>query len=284
MNINEKEKRILAIVVTYYPEKELLYCNISAFIDYVDKVLIWENTPRRDSESYRYINDEKVEYCGDGVNSISHALNYAWHYAKDNGYDYLLTMDQDSVWVNFSDFLNKTIYNPNAPYGLYGPTIDDGVNDRSYDDDFHCHDIITSGMLIPINLLNEIGGYGEFLKIDGVDFYLCYRAMELGYGVYTVKNCFLKQQFGNYGFAKFLNHSFTTYRYSATRLYEIYKSQIIMLRRFHTTEEFRRNFWKNRMIKWPFKILFGEDDKVNKFKAIIKGIFAGLFFNLKECR
>ena len=45
-----KGKRILAIVVTYYPERDLLVRNVEAFIDHVDKVLIWENTPSKDKQ------------------------------------------------------------------------------------------------------------------------------------------------------------------------------------------------------------------------------------------
>ena len=102
--------RILAIVVTYYPEKELLEKNVSAFINDVEKILIWENTPNDKKLLYRFLSDPKVDYCGDGVNSISHALNYAWKYAETNGYNYLLTMDQDSVFENFSLFIENTIY------------------------------------------------------------------------------------------------------------------------------------------------------------------------------
>ena len=69
--------KILAIVVTYFPEKELLEKNISAFINDVDRVLIWENTPDEKKLEYRFIDNSKIEYCGDGINSISHALNYA---------------------------------------------------------------------------------------------------------------------------------------------------------------------------------------------------------------
>ena len=98
LQVNQK---ILAIVVTYYPERELLEKSISAFIEDVDSVLIWENTPAKDKLSYRFIRHEKVEYCGDGTNSISHALNFAWQKARMSGYDYVLTMDQDSVWDDF---------------------------------------------------------------------------------------------------------------------------------------------------------------------------------------
>ena len=105
--------RILAIVITYYPEKELMEKNVSAFIDDVNKVLIWENTPESDKLKYRFIEHEKVEYCGDGINSISHGLNYGWHYANNGGYDYLLTMDQDSILINFAamkEYVKSHIY------------------------------------------------------------------------------------------------------------------------------------------------------------------------------
>ena len=74
--------KILAIVVTYYPKKELLEKNVNAFIEDVEKVLIWENTPSSDKIQYRYLTGNKIEYCSDGTNSISRALNYGWQYAK----------------------------------------------------------------------------------------------------------------------------------------------------------------------------------------------------------
>ena len=67
-------KKILAIVVTYYPEKDLLVRNIRAFIEHVDKVLIWENTPSPDKLQYRYFTHEKVEYYGDGVKSVEFCM------------------------------------------------------------------------------------------------------------------------------------------------------------------------------------------------------------------
>ena len=84
-----ESNKILAIVVTYYPEQDLLVRNVQAFIEHVSKVLIWENTPSPDKLQYRYVVHEKVEYYGDGINSISRALNFAWEYANENGFDYL---------------------------------------------------------------------------------------------------------------------------------------------------------------------------------------------------
>ena len=52
--------KIVSVIVTFYPEKELLQANISRFIDYVDKVLIWENTPEPHKRSYRFLFNDKM--------------------------------------------------------------------------------------------------------------------------------------------------------------------------------------------------------------------------------
>jgi len=269
--------KILAIVVTYYPDKQLISNNINAFIENVDKVLIWENTPYEDSNKYRFIVNEKIEYCGDGVNSISKALNFGWKYASDNNYDYLLTMDQDSVWINFQEFLDKTINNkPNCDC-VWGPTI----VGRGYNEEFHLGDIITSGMLVPVKILNDVGGYFEEFRIDGIDAFFCYSAMEKGYPVYTVAGCLLKQQFGNIDSFSIGKFHFLSYQYNSIRLFEIYKSQIIIQRRFKTTNEYKQNFWKNRILRWPIKIILSEKNKLSKLKAILQGIIAGLVYRIK---
>ena len=269
--------RILAIVVTYYPDRELLIQNVGAFIDYVDKVLIWENTTS-ETKLYRFVQHEKIEYCGDGINSISRALNYAWRYAKDNGYMYLLTMDQDSVWENFESYLKRTIWNPQAPYGLYGPN----VSGKIYEEQWVHQDLITSGMLVPLQILDDVGGYYEQFNVDGIDLYLCYSAREKGYEAYMIPQSRMNQHFGRIGVNSFTFCKFSTYNYSATRLYEIYKSQIIILRRFKTNREFKKFFWMNRIIKWPLKIILVETHKIEKIEAIIRGIVDGLFLNRKK--
>ena len=148
--------RILAIVVTYYPEKDLLERNVQAFINHVDKVLIWENTPSPDKLDYRFIEHEKVEYYGDGINSISRALNYAWEYANEYGFDYLLTMDQDSYFENFDYYISKTVLNPKVPEGIWTPQM----NGEIVSEDFEEIDIpITSGMLASVKIINTIGGW-----------------------------------------------------------------------------------------------------------------------------
>lgn len=264
--------KILAIVVTYYPEKELLEKNISAFIDNVDKVLIWENTPKADREKFRYVKHEKVEYHGDGINSISHALNYAWHYAKDNGFDYVLAMDQDSVFVDFNSYLAATIYNPSAPKGIWGPN----AYAFTYTGFRENEKMFTSGMLIKIDLLNQLGGWNELFAIDCVDDELCLKAGQLGIGKYILGDVKLVHRLGNPQIVTYRGWKINLRNDSPSRLYSIYKSHVLMCRLFPDAKSYRaesKSFWGKNVIY----ILMFEKKKVQKLFAIFRGILSGMF-------
>ncbi len=264
---------ILAVVVTYFPEEELLKKNIGAFIDNVDKVLIWENTPHERRMDYRFIRHEKVEYHGDDINSISHALNYAWQYAQENGYDHLLTMDQDSCFENFHDYLRHTIYNANAPEGIYTPPIKE-MNIEANEEFVEIQRPITSGMLLPVCLINKIGGWDEEFKIDAVDDEFCLHAHALGIKIFLVKDIVMDHRLGNPEKRKLLGHKVILKNYPPSRLYGIYKNNILLIRKFPQFSYIRDDFkgWL-RYIVW---ILLYEDNKARKFISILRGCFSGL--------
>lgn len=264
---------ILSIIVTYFPEKELLEKNISSIIHSVDKVLIWENTPSAQCKSYRFINHIKVEYHGDGINSISHALNYAWQYAKAGGYDYLLTMDQDSRFKNVPHYLKQTIFNENAPDGIYTPPIKE-MGTEFTQDFVEIQRPITSGMLIPVHLIDKIGGWDENFRIDAVDDEFCLHAHSLGIKTYAVKDIEMQYRLGNPEMRKFMGRTITLKNYPPSRLYGIYKNNILLIRKFPQFTYIRDDFkgWL-RYIVW---ILLFEDSKAKKFISILRGCFAGL--------
>lgn len=262
--------RILAIVVTFYPDKKLLEANIDAFVNYVDKVIVWENTPRNEKEMYRYIGHEKVEYCGDGINSISHALNYGWKYAEKNDYEYLLAMDQDSQWENFHEYLYQTIYNPTISGGIWGPEAYGNKPKKIIESDR----IITSGMLISVELINRIGGWNEKFSIDCVDDEFCLRAKKIGVKTYIFGMCRLCQRYGTPKKVSFLGRSAVINYDSPGRLYSIYKNHVLLLRLFPENIKIKEEFWKHwvPLIKWT--VVFGSKPIDNLF-AIFRGILSG---------
>jgi len=274
--------RILAIVVTYFPEKELIEKNIYAFIDHVDKVIIWENTPKDKKHLYRYINNPKVEYCGDGVNSISHALNYAWKYAEKNGYDYLLTMDQDSVFEDFSYYLKYTVYAEKAPHGIWSPWIVSHEFPKKKcltEDMIEMKTAITSGLLQKVSLISELGGWNEGFDIDGIDDEYVFNAARKGIKTYAIRNAFLVQQYGRPRNVSLGGHSVSLPNYSPRRYYSIYLTHVQLMRMFPEQEMFKlvcREHWLG-LIKWIFVF---EDQRFSKLYNIIRGVLTGYLCKL----
>lgn len=273
-------KKILVVVVTYYPEKDLLERNIQAYIDFVDKVLVWENTPENDKLKYRHISHEKVEYCGDGVNSISRALNYAWRYADRNGYDYLLTMDQDSLFEDFRSYLGKTVYCEEAPEGIWTPPINNEETSTDYEE---INMPITSGMLASVRIINLIGGWNEYFTIDSVDDEFFLQAYKCNVRKYRVKGVSFIQRYGSPNTVKWMGHTLVLRNDGPKRLYSIYKNKLMLIRRYPDVKYLRDEFFHY----WPkviLLVLLFEKDKFSKVWAIIRGLASGFSYKVQNLR
>ena len=274
--------KILAIVVTFFPKEKLLKKNINSFVERVDKVLIWENTPEEQKLHYRFIDHPKVEYCGNGINSISHALNFAWRYAEAKGYDYLLTMDQDSVFDNFDYYLECTIYNENVPCGIWSPWIVsyEYPKKTSPNEVFvEMETAITSGMLQKVSLISKLEGWNESFLIDGIDDEYVFNATRKGIKTYAIRNAFLIQQYGKPKDTSFMGHTVILPNYSPQRYYSIYLSHVQLVRMFPEQKLFVlgcREHWGG-LIKWIF--LF-ENQRLKKLFKIISGIIYGYISKL----
>ena len=260
--------KILAIIVTYYPHKALLWENIEAIINNVEKIIIWENPPAEESLKFRFPPNIKIEYASNNINSISKALNFGWKYAREKGYDSLLTMDQDSVWGSFSAFLEKvtSLYGDNK---IYAPTIVPGKyeNNESFVVDW----TITSGMLVPISVLNLVGGYCELFNIDGIDMDFCLKAKEHNISVVIIRKGILHQRYGIPMVRYIMGKRITCSNYMPFRLYEIIYSHIIIF--FVHKMSIKSRIWIVRqcVVEIPMKILLFEDNKIKKLKAICSG-------------
>ena len=95
--------KLIAIVITYFPEEKDLIQNISSYINDVDQLIIWENTPKDkinyNKEKLLSINPNKIIFVGNGINvGIGKALNYATNFAINHSYTHLITFDQDSFF------------------------------------------------------------------------------------------------------------------------------------------------------------------------------------------
>ena len=264
--------KILAVIVVYNPELSLLLKNINALINNVDGLLIWNNSPNNfDAASLtKLYNKIVIKSCGKNI-GISKALNFAWHFARKHNYDYLLTMDQDSIWINLKGFLKK-IQSFNDKKNIFGPEY--SISKHTYINESACR--ITSGMLVPIVILNEIGGYYNDFMIDGIDIELCYRAREHGYKVYNISGSTLDHHAGLNIRCKFIWIHFYSDGYNPIRINGIIRNHLIIFKRYKIEWKIKCAILRRYYFIMPIKILLGEKNKIKKISAYFKGLYEGI--------
>lgn len=273
--------KVCGIVVTYYPDIQECVRNIRQYIDGIDHLIIWQNTPHDDLLNYNLKGlDEyadKIEFKGTGKNEgISYALNYALNYAYDNGYTHLLTMDQDSYWIDFSKYINSV--SDIDTKALCGPRINnENVAPQSIEPEY----IITSGMIVPVKEVMAIGGYEKNFIVDGIDTDLCYKAKEAGIKILKITEGKLCQKFGTPQKKRFLYKEFSTSGYSAFRLYGIARNHVIIIRKYKTSFSFKKDVIKRFILLFSLKILLGDSNKREKLSALWRGVLHGLKYRIK---
>ena len=239
--------------------------------------------------------ESRIVFRGDESNAgIAVALNAAWQEAVAGGYDAVLTMDQDSVWKAFGDFL-EAIESPDAPDGFYAPRIlsNPGIEDREVSG----KDVVvgkntvsststtmvfapfdtafTSGMLIPIQVIEKVGGWSEDFRVDGIDNEFCLHARSLGIQGYRVSSGWLEHALGKVVVKRLFGLRFRTYNYTPDRLFGIYRNNLIAIKKYPSvSKNFRREFYRTWLWRRPLRMLLGERNLKEKLGAICRGIRA----------
>ena len=176
------KKEILAIVVGYNVEPENMKQNIQTYIQYVDKVLIVDNSTKNMNLST--LEDDNIKYITlNGNFGIAKALNVGIKYAKENQYKYVLTMDQDSKFNN--NLIDEYSKNENEKIIIYSPNyiIERKLIKKKKQDIEYVYWTMTSGNLLNIQLYEQVGPFLEKLFIDAVDYEFCLRARKKGYKI-----------------------------------------------------------------------------------------------------
>lgn len=272
--------KVLAIIVAYNPLLEDLTYNISTFIHDVDKLIIWDNSSN--SKLKLLFQDDKIDVLGDGENrGIAYALNQAMKIFNfpQNNYTHLLTMDQDSTWLNFSKFI-ELAYAFNDNNVIYSPNINNEIRiDKDLLDVKYC---ITSGALFSKEVLKKIVSFNEEYSVDCVDYDFCFKARKSGIRIVKIVGAELLQNYGNERKSKLFG--FKVNEYSARRLYFIVRNHIFLYRDYPDNRSFLfyyssiKNYF---FLKIP-KIIIMEKDKLSKIYNLFLGLYHGLINNRRK--
>lgn len=137
---------------------------------------------------------------------IAYAQNYGIREAQKLGYKYILFQDQDSS-LSYHQVLQlyaeyQRIKSIDNTIGAIGPIILNENTGKPYKCDLDSDDysavstIISSGMLVEMCTLENVGLMEEELFIDNVDHEWCWRAHNKGYAVYMTQRVALCHNVG----------------------------------------------------------------------------------------
>lgn len=283
--------KIIGVVVIYKPDIDELIRNINQYIEYLSCLIIWQNSALNKQEKEHIlqglIEEDKVLFQGDGNNvGMAAALNWTIKYAKDKGYDLFMSMDQDSYWVNFKDYLNVIQKENDSSIGIYGPEIIDALNEkRILNNEHHITDekyVITSGAVYRLDIFEKVGNFKESYFIDALDEEICFRAKKYGFRTVHISDGYLIQKFGNHENVRCFFKEIITPNYSSFRYYYIVRNHIWLAKSGIVPPEYKRNMIRNYILSFPLKAILFERNKIKKIGAISRGLCDGILRSPRE--
>lgn len=194
---------LCGVVILYHPDGSVAD-NIRTYAGNLEKLWVFDNTEcGRQDLSFSFESEKNIEWVRDGVNKgIGSRINMAIERALEAGYTWLLTMDQDSSftpenWNAYAgavaklDTRNRRI----AMLGVgYSHETQASTGAIAMREELR---LVTSGSLIHLAAIQEIGGMNEDLFIDEIDSDFVYRAWLAGWEVLQCDGVYMVHQLGD---------------------------------------------------------------------------------------
>lgn len=193
---------IAAVVILFNPEGAVAK-RILSYAQEVDRLFVMDNT----EENFRSKDAVKevlplphVLYFHDGENKgLSFRLNQAANLAKEQGCQWLLTMDQDSFFPegSFAAYLNcLQDHQGTESTAMLGVAFGQEAAWSPHCASEEVEQLITSGSVLNLAVFAKTGPFDEALFIDRVDQEYCLRARLLHYKIIQFNNIFLHHNLG----------------------------------------------------------------------------------------
>lgn len=282
---------ILAGIVLYNPSIDRLIENISAVCSQVDKVVLVDNGSKNLPEISALINNYRNVsisiICNSDNMGIARALNQIFEIAAEEDYEWVLSLDQDSVVQpelikEYRRYLMKDKANI-AMFTCY-------VQDRNFEYEekmnLKCTEVdfcITSACLLSIADWKAIGKYDEAYFIDRVDMDMCHRLRVAGKKIVKIPYVGLLHEIGeNSNIKHLLWRNVTVFNHSPFRMYYIVRNSIYYAYKHRKTDSFIANYLAgyNRILV----ALLYEKNKTQKLISGLKGVIDGHKMILRKKR
>lgn len=223
----------LAAVVVFYNPSDANIQNIKKYEQSVDQLFIVDNS---DDDITRYQDTKKIKYIKLHENKgIAYALNKGAKEAIAQGFDWLLTLDQDSqITKEIIENLKKYLETHDTKkIGLISPYHDIQTEEEIKGDEEEMIEVMTSGNIINLEAYQKIGGFKDWLFIDCVDTEYCMNLNVHGYKVLRLNKIKMKHQLGNLKIHTLFGKKYPCYNHGPIRRYYIVRNNLYINQMYH---------------------------------------------------
>lgn len=268
---------VCAIVITYYPKGELIE-NLRLLKSQVNGVVVVDNASG--GESKILIDQAQAEIPCKVIRNpqnlgIATALNIGFRIAMEQGFEWLLALDQDStISDGFVEGLLETAAR-SKDAGIICPTY----IDRKSKTVMRMPKLpaggllttMTSGSMLHRSMFLRAGPFDERLFIDSVDNEYCLRIRSLQLSIAQSDRAVLLHSLGAISFRRFLGRKLVATNHDAARRYYMTRNRLLLIFRY------RRDFSWIRFDLREFSrdilaVLLVEENKVGKLRFMLKGM------------
>lgn len=277
--------KVAAIIISYNPDNNLLD-SVNLLVNQVEKIIIVDNgsesEKKRNINLIKEIDKQKIEAIFNEENlGIATALNIGVRKALSQGYNWILTMDQDSKAS--SNMVEKMleVYNKidererKEILSIFPNFVDERIQSIEENSNMNSYEYvdadITSGNLLKAEVFDKVGFFDDSLFIDLVDTDFCMRLNEENIKMIKVRDAILYHSLGESQTVKSIFGKFNTSNHSALRRYYMTRNRFYTWEKYKDLNSFTLNRDKKLFKKEFIKIILGERDKINKIKMVFKG-------------
>lgn len=288
--------RVTAIVVTYNPDLDVLRRLLKALESQLDSIVIVDNASSQ---------QDKIATLADGITcyllpsnlGLGKAHNLGIEFAKSRASTHVLLLDQDSLpdqgMLREMSVIVKQLERDQVRYSGLGCRYRLQCDSTQASDfvrvswfrfsrvkcqaqpyvkaDF----LISSGTLIPIQAIENVGLMDESLFIDHVDTEWFMRANSLGYGAYGCCHAFMEHALGETTTRIwFLRHRLVPY-HRPFRYYYIFRNSLLLYKRRYMPRKWMVADWVRLLQNFIFFGIFAAERGSN-LKMMWKGFVDGI--------
>lgn len=297
-NINTKN--VCTVIVLYDPPADLedMITCVSAQCGQLVLVNNGLNDNKQTEIEELVAKNNAIEMVANPQNNLAKAHNLGIRYAKEHGYSYVLLLDEDSkpaeTMVSTMLEAYESLEN-NEAIGLIAPLMEDSNSNtptryitpwlmlgfktlKPHEHHLlrHVMTVVTSGSLIPVQVLDSVGWMDESYVIDYIDKEFCLRLISRGYETIVVTTAKLSHSIGRRTDHEVMGMTVSSTNHSASRRHTIYRNRLRTIARYAFAVP---SFVVYDLLGMGYdllRIVLFEQSKGEKLKAMALGIYDAL--------